>query len=85
MPRPFLFRWAFSSAMSHAHASLALRVFLQILLVCAESCWLGFFARAQQTGCRQPQGWAVKNDNGEMTAEICKKHWMSRPELDPNL
>jgi len=41
MPRPFLFRRAFSPAMSHAHASLALRVFLQIHLVCAESCWLG--------------------------------------------
>ena len=44
MPRPFLFRRAFSPAMSHAHASLVLRFFLQTHLVCAESCWLGRFA-----------------------------------------
>lgn len=75
MPRPFLFRRAFSPAMSHAHASLALRVFLQTHLVCAESSWLGRFARvrgafAQQAGGRQPQGWAVYKDNGGDLREV---------------
>ena len=48
-----------SPAMSHAHASLALRVFLQIHWCALSRVGLGVIAPGEQTGGRRPQGWAI--------------------------